>query len=68
MKKRLEKFCFAARLGCFRYLFLMVAAIVIAVAANVQAHPKQIVCLNHVPAVVDSETVSAIEQSSNLRG
>ncbi|WOX05555.1 DUF5829 family protein [Microbulbifer pacificus] len=51
-----------------KWTLLSVSAIVIAVTTTVQAHPTQIAFLNHVIAVVDSETVSAVEQSSFLPG
>ena len=51
-----------------KWTLLAVSALFTASASNVLAHPKQIAFLNHLFAVVDSETVNAIEQSSYLPG
>ncbi|GMG86965.1 DUF5829 family protein [Biformimicrobium ophioploci] len=45
----------------------LVASIVLSVsAANIYAHPNQVAFVNHLYAVVDRETIDAIEQSSYL--
>ncbi|MBB5210008.1 hypothetical protein [Microbulbifer hydrolyticus] len=51
-----------------KWTLLAVSALFTASASNVLAYPKQIAFLNHLFAVVGSETVNAIEQYSYLPG
>ncbi|GMG86961.1 DUF5829 family protein [Biformimicrobium ophioploci] len=51
-----------------KWILYAVSAVFAASASNTLAHPKQIAFLNHLYAVVDIETVNAIEQSSYLPG